>query len=188
MTPPQEWHHYLIEQVGIELYEIPVTIASAAAVYLILLVAIRTFGVRILTATTATDVVVVIMLGAVGGRAILGPSPTLAYGIIALLTLITMESIFRGVQHAGRSGHLLGTKPVLVFVDGKHIPESCKATHTSVDDLNSAIRKAGAPTPNDVKCIVLEPNGTYSVIRAGSEFNVDMFSDVVGAERLSGQS
>ena len=41
-------------------------------------------------------VVVVIMLGAVGGRAILGPSPTLAYGIIALLTLITMEPLFRG--------------------------------------------------------------------------------------------
>ena len=60
-----------------------------------------------------------------------------------------MESIFRGVQHAGGSGHFLGTKPILVFVDGKPVPESCKATHTSVDDLNSAMRKAGAPAEVD---------------------------------------
>ncbi len=186
MAPPNGWGSFLAEQVGIAPYEIPVMIFSAVAIYLLMLASIRVFGTRILSPTTATDAVVVIMLGAVAGRAILGPSPTLSSGAIALVTLISLEAAFHGLQHASDRKRLFDSKPVLLFLDGEPLLDQCERTHTSVEDLNTVMRQSGAAKPDDVKCIILEPTGHYSVIRVGAELDVDMFLEVDGVEYLKG--
>ncbi len=189
MTPPGGWGEYLAAQLGIEWYRVPVVILSAAIIYLAFLVLVRFFGPRVLTVTTVTDAVVVIMLGAVAGRVIIGHPPTVLAGIIGLATLVAMESLFRAFNHTGVIGQLFSSRPVLVFVHGRPIDSACKKTHTSIPDLNAAMRKAGVAHYSDVQCIILEPRGSYSVIREGVELSPDLFSAVEGArEHLFGEA
>ena len=80
MTPPGGWTQAFIEHLGIELWRIPVVVASAVGIYLTFLLLVRVFGVRVLSGWTGFDAVVLIMLGSVAGRVIIGHPPTLAAG------------------------------------------------------------------------------------------------------------
>lgn len=85
---------FLITELSIEPRRIPVVVLSAIGIYLGFMVLVKIFGSRVLSSMTASDAVVVIMFGAVGGRVILGHPPTLAAGLIGLLTLMLLEAAF----------------------------------------------------------------------------------------------
>lgn len=188
MQPPGGWSDYLLTALGIEWYRIPVVIASAVIIYLVFLLLVRIFGARILTVTSGFDALVFIMLGAVAGRVILGHPPTVAAGVIGLVTLMVMEAIFGAIERTWAARRLVSARPVLVFAHGRPIEQACRRTHTSASDLRAAMRRAGIAHPGEVQCIILEPHGEYSVIRAGAPLAPEMFTGGVGAqEHLFGE-
>lgn len=180
----QSWAAYFGEQMGLPLAKIPLIILSAVIVYLAFLLIIRIFGARIFTATTFSSTIGFVMLGALSGRAILGPTPTVAAGIVALLTLVAMEAMFHAVESTRRARYLIGGRPVLVYLDGQPLTKQCQRTHTTKVDLDSAMRSAGLGNPQQVRCIIMEPHGQYSVIRVGEQLDRDLFKHVVGADML----
>ncbi|QBE48432.1 DUF421 domain-containing protein [Leucobacter triazinivorans] len=182
MQPPGGWTDTLIAALGIEWHRIPVVIASAVIIYLVFLLLVRIFGARILTVTSGFDALVFIMLGAVAGRVILGHPPTVAAGVIGLVTLMVMEAIFGAVERTWATRRLVSARPVLVFAHGRAIETACRRTHTSEADLHTAMRRAGVAAPAEVQCIILEPHGDYSLIRAGAPLDPALFAHVVGAE------
>lgn len=184
MTPAQGWGSFIREQMGMPLDMVPVVIASAVIIYLAFLLIVRVFGSRVFAATSFSSTVGFVMLGALAGRAILGPTPTVSAGILALLTLVAMESMFHAVENSTSARFALGGRPILVYVDGAAVEEACRRTHTTLIDLNSAMRSAGVVRPDDVRCIILEPHGHYSVIRTGTELSPELFTHVDGADML----
>jgi uncharacterized membrane protein YcaP (DUF421 family) len=182
MQPPQGWPEYLLQTLGIEWYRIPVVIASAVIIYLVFMLLVRIFGARILTVTSGFDAAVFIMLGAVAGRVILGHPPTVAAGVIGLVTLMCMEAVFGAVERTWASKRWVSSHPVLVFAHGVPLDQACRKTHTSAEDLHSAMRRAGTGHPADVQAIILESSGEYSVIRMGVALDPELFTHVVGAQ------
>ena len=124
MTPPGGWTQAFIDHLGIELWRIPVVVASAIGIYLAFLLLVRVFGVRVLSGWTGFDAVVLIMLGSVAGRVIIGHPPTLAAGAIGLLTLLLLEAAFGAVQQAAgvpgghREGRRVGQAHALGLGEG----------------------------------------------------------------------
>lgn len=184
MMPDEGWGPFIREQMGMPLPMIPVIIASAIVIYLTFLLVVRIFGRRVFSATSFSSTVGFVMLGALAGRSILGLTPTVAAGVLALVTLVALESLFHAIENSTPARYLMGGRPILVFLDGEPVAEACRRTHTSLIDLNSAMRSAGVVRPDEVRCIILEPHGHYSVIRVGSELNPDLFTYVDGAEML----
>lgn len=182
VQPPGGWGPYLIDQLGIEWYRIPIVVLSAVLIYLAFLFLVRTFGARVLTVTSGFDALVFIMLGAVAGRVIIGHPPTVAAGVIGLLTLMVMEAIFGAIERTWEDHRIVSAKPVLVFAHGSAIEAACKKTHTSTTDINSALRRAGISDPHDALCVILEPHGEYSVVRTGSRIDPALFRNVEGAK------
>lgn len=182
MQPPEGWAAYLIETLGIEWYRIPVVVISAVIIYLVFMFLVRLFGARVLTVTSGFDVLVFMTIGAVAGRAILGHPPTVAAGVIALCTLMVLEAIFGAIERTWKSKRLVSLSPVLVFAHGLPLEAACRKTHTSQTDLHAAMRKAGIAHPDEAQCIILEPYGSYSVIRAGQPLDPQLFAHVDGAK------
>ena len=180
MTPPDDWGSFLTQHLGLDLYEMLVVATSAVAMYLVLVLVLRVFGARMMTVSSVSTAVVAIVLGAVAGRAILGTEPTLLAGITALVTLGAMESLFHAVERSQLARDIIGGRPVIVFCNGEPVARACKETGTSEADLRSVMRKAGVADPAEVQCIVLEPQGGYSVVRAGDKLNPDLYRDVEG--------
>lgn len=182
MQPPEGWEAYLVGTIGIEWYRVPVVIASAVIIYLVFMILVRIFGARVLTVTSGFDALVFIMLGAVAGRVILGHPPTVAAGAIGLATLMAMEAIFGTIERTWESKRLVSGRPVLVFAHGRPLEAACRKTHTSRTDLHAALRRAGISHPDQAQCIIHEPHGGYSVIRAGAPLDPELFTFVVGAK------
>ncbi len=184
MEDSGNWWNYIVQQMGMDLRQIPIVIVSAILIYFAFMLSLRVFGARVLSVTTATDAVVVVMLGSVSGRAILGLSPTVTSGLVALATLIALELALHGVRDIKGVRQLVGTDPVVVFANGKPLKGACERTHTSKADLHSAMRKAGIASAEDIQLIILEPNGTYSVIPAGVQVADELLLDVEGGDAL----
>lgn len=184
MQPLEGWGEYLATHLGIELYRVPVVMLSAVIIYVVFLILVRIFGARVLTVTSGFDTLVVIMLGAVAGRAVLGHPPTVAAGVIGLATLMGMEAIFGAVERTWASRRLISGRPVVVFAHGRPVSAACRRTHTSPADLGSAMRRAGIARPEEAQCIILEPHGDYSVIREGAPISPELLVNVDGADLL----
>ena len=185
----EEWTTALIGAIGIEWWRIPIVIFSAVTIYLVFYLLIHIFGPRILTCSTSFDAAVIIMLGAVAGRVVIGHPPTLAPGVIGLVTLVLMEVCFGALNTAlSKSTKYpalgLNKRPVIVFAHGKKIEHYARKTRVTDQDLAFAFRRSGIAAPHQVQCAIMEPNGFISVIREGESLDPALLTGVVGQEFL----
>ncbi|MGV0409289.1 DUF421 domain-containing protein [Corynebacterium resistens] len=169
---------------GIEAWRIPIVIASAIGIYVIFLILVRLFGVRILGSLSSFDAVVIIMFGAVAGRVIIGHPPTVAAGGIGLATLMAMEAVFGAAQHLRGVSRTLAAPPVVVFAHGSPLMDALRREHISTQNLHSAIRAAGIAHRQNVQAVILEPTGSLSVIPVGEKIEPALLDGVEGAEHL----
>src|SRR5699024_1766830 len=103
------------ERLGIGPTHAVAVVVSAVGIYLAFLVLVRVFGARVLTGMGTFDVVVVITIGAVADRVILGHPPTLAAGVIGLLCLFAMEAAFGEARRTIRGARWVNAGPVLLM-------------------------------------------------------------------------
>lgn len=179
----------LRDTLGIELWRIPIVIISAIAIYIVFLLLIRLFGARVLSGLTGFDIVVSIMFGAVAGRVIIGDPPTLTAGIIGLATLLCCVAVFGAIRSNVRIRHTVHARPTVVLAHGQPQRDLMRKTHVTHEDIMNRIRRAGIANLTHVRCIVLEPSGTLSVLGYGVVLDPGVLSGVRGAERvLSGES
>ena len=83
-----------VARLGVDAPGALAVVASAVGIYLAFLLMVRVLGQRVLSRLSTFDAVVVVMLGAVAGRAVLGDTPTLAAGVLGLGTLFALEAGF----------------------------------------------------------------------------------------------
>ena len=183
-TPPQGWPAAIQLELGIEPWRIPLVIASAVIIYMLFLIFVRVFGPRILGKLASFDAVVIIMFGAVAGRVIIGHPPTLAAGVIGLLTLMCLEAIFGAVQNLRGIRHAISGDPILLVAHGEFLPKNMKKAHVTKANIHTAARKAGLTQLTQAKCIILEPTGELSIIREGTDMDPDLLGGVIGREYI----
>lgn len=159
-------------------------VLSAIGIYLAFLVLVRLFGARVLTGMGTFDVVVVITVGAVSGRVILGHPPTLSAGVIGLFCLFTMEAAFGEVRRTLRGARWVNTPPVLLMAGDETLARNLRATHVTVPELSASLRQAGVRHPGEVACAVFEATGRISVVRSGELLDPEMLAGVRDAERI----
>lgn len=184
LAPPQGWGPVLKEQLGIELWRIPIVMIAAIGIYFTFLIAVRLFGQRILSPLGGFDAVVIFMFGAVAGRTVLGHPPSLAAGVIGLLTLMGMEAIFGVVQDVVGLRRTINPPPTVLVAHGELVEETLKRQHITDNAIATALRKAGVRDISEVACMVLESNGSISTLREGHEIDPSLLLGVEGAERV----
>lgn len=126
---------------------------------------LRLFGVRSLATASIADIACVIALGAVVGRTTLLAVPTLATGVTALVVLFTMQ---RGLAVLGRRNRwrrLLGSRPVVLMLDGAIDERALRRCGVSTDMLRQRLRLAGVGCVGQVHLVILESSGAISVLR-----------------------
>lgn len=146
---------------------IGVTIVATVVIYLVLLTLVRVLGARTLANLSTFDFACMVAVGAIVGRTAVLAKPNLLTGIVAVITLFTLQGVF-GLVRARRSGHRIVTPRKVVLVrDGVVDTAALWRARLTEDELRFAVRRAGAPGLAAVGLMVLESNGTISVVRAG---------------------
>jgi len=139
--------------------------ARAALMYVALIVLVRLAKKRFLGGATAFDYILVVLIGAVAGRAMTGGAPYFA-SLFGLVVMIAMHWVFSATsQRSEAFSHFIKGHATVIIKDGKVDKAALAKTHMSGDDLDEDLRDKGVKDPAQVAEARLERSGKLSVIK-----------------------
>jgi uncharacterized membrane protein YcaP (DUF421 family) len=147
-------------------------LAVGAAAYAALLLVLRVSGKRTLATMNAFDLVVTVALGSTLATILLDRQVSFVDGVAALVLLVVLQFIVTwSVVRSRRVRRLVKSAPTLVLRDGVPLPDALRRHRITTGELHQAVRAHGLGDLDAVAAVVLETDGSFSLItrdRAGS--------------------
>ena len=133
--------------------------------YLVLIVIIRLSGKRTLSKWNAFDFVVTIALGSTLSTALVSTQVSLAQSITAFVLIVALQFAitFTSVR-SRRVKNLVKSQPTLLLFQGRFRAETMAQERVVDAEVRAAIRENGIADVERVYAVVLETDGTFSVI------------------------
>ncbi len=172
-------------QIGITPWGALGVVIASATIYFVFAGVISLWWRHFRTTNTAFAFALTVVLGAVLGRSMLGNSPTLVGGLIALVTLLSLEAgLDRIRQHPRFQRRSRGVRAAVVMVGGL-VDHAELARHgVRPAELWVALRRAGVRNVDDVGGVILEADGALTVLRERDRVDRRILVGVKGADRL----
>ncbi|QCB93068.1 DUF421 domain-containing protein [Cellulomonas shaoxiangyii] len=140
-----------------------VLVGSAA--YAALVVVLRTTGKRTLVKLNAFDLVVTVALGSTLATILLSSDVSWAEGVTALVLLAVLQLVVSWVTtHTGRGRSVVTAHPTTLVRDGVVDHVALRGQRLTETELRQAVRASGTGGLDQVARVVLETDGTLSVI------------------------
>lgn len=143
-----------------------IRVAVVAAVgYVMLLALLRASGQRTLSQLTSLDLVITVTLGSAFGRVITARGVALVEVLVAFTALVLLQVLVAYVtSRLPRVRRAITPTPALLYYDGRPIAREMRRARLRETDLLSAARQHGRGSLVGVRAILLEGNGSLSVI------------------------
>lgn len=156
------------------------TLVVGVLAYINLIVLLRISGRRTLSKMNAFDLVVTVALGSTFATILLNQSVSLAQGTLALALLISLQYVMTWSSvRVGWVRKVVTGEPALLFYQGQMLSSAMRAARVTEDEIRSAIRSSGFAAIGEVEAVVLETDGSFSVVKAGSGDSRSSLSDVM---------
>jgi uncharacterized membrane protein YcaP (DUF421 family) len=138
--------------------------------YVALVVILRISGNRTLSKMNAFDLVVTVALGSTLATVLLSESVALAEGVLALALLIALQYVATWLSvRSSAVRSVVKSQPVLLLYDGEFLEREMHRQRVLESEVRAAIRASGIASLSAVKAVVLETDGTFSVISASDD-------------------
>lgn len=140
-------------------------LATGAASYVLLVLLLRLSGKRTLSKLNAFDLVVTVAMGSTLSSALLAKDVPVADALAAFAVLVLGQyAITRLSVFSGRFAQLVRSQPRVLLRDGEFVPAAMRDERVTREEVQAAIRQAGLPRLEDVGAVVLETDGSISVL------------------------
>ena len=137
--------------------------------YLALVALLRVSGGRTLAKLNAFDFVVTVALGSTLATVLLSSDVALLEGVTAMALLVALQYVVAlASSRSRRVQRIVTTEPVLLYRDG-YLSGAMRSARVSEDEVRQAARAAGHPGLAEVSAVVLEGDGSLSVLTATPE-------------------
>lgn len=147
--------------------------------YLALIVWLRLSGKRTLSKWNAFDLVVTISLGSTLATATLSKDVALFEAVLAFALLIALQFIITWLSiRSSLVRRLIKSEPTLLLDQGQFIYEALKSQRVTEAEVRAAIRSVGVAALEGVEAVVLETNGSFSVIKQTESSSRSALADV----------
>jgi uncharacterized membrane protein YcaP (DUF421 family) len=142
------------------------TVVVGVLAYVALVAVLRVSGKRTLSQFNAFDFVVTVALGSTLATILLSRDVSLLQGIFAFLVLIGMQfAITWSSQRSHRVRQLSKAEPTAVVYRGRMLDDVMRRERVLPSEVHAALRDHGLSTPSEADLVVLETDGTVTVIR-----------------------
>jgi uncharacterized membrane protein YcaP (DUF421 family) len=137
------------------------------AAYAALVVVLRFSGKRTLAKLNAFDLVVTVALGSTLATVFLSPDVSWSEGVVALAVLALLQFVVASVTARYPAGRAVVTaEPTVLLRDGVMLDHALSQQRLTESEVRQRIRASGLGDVSDVAAVVLETDGTLSVIPA----------------------
>lgn len=141
------------------------TVLVGTLAYISLLLLVRVSGKRTLSKMNAFDLIVTVALGSTLATILLSKDTPLVEGVLALGLLIFLQFSITWLSVRSKTvSRLVKAEPRLLFHKGEFLQESMKKERVDEGELLQAIRSQGIGRLDQVEAVVLETDGTFSIV------------------------
>ncbi|MGE3539650.1 MAG: DUF421 domain-containing protein [Candidatus Tectimicrobiota bacterium] len=134
--------------------------------YLALVFLLRLSGKRTLSKMNAFDLVVTVALGSTLATILLTKDVALVEGVVALALLIGLQWVIAWLSvRAPWFRQVIKSEPTLLYYQGQHLEHAMRHERVAPDEIRAAVRSAGISDLAHVHAVVLETDGSFSVLR-----------------------
>lgn len=135
------------------------------AAYGALIVMLRASGKRTLSKMNAFDLVVTVALGSTLATVLLNVTVPLAEGVLALALLVYLQFAITWLSvRSPRFRNLIKGEPTLLVHDGQYLHSALVRQRVTQEEIDAALRDSGKSDLAQVKSVVLETDGSMTVI------------------------
>ncbi|CAN5381635.1 DUF421 domain-containing protein [soil metagenome] len=147
--------------------------------YVALIILLRVFGKRTLSKWNAFDFVVTIALGSILASVTLSKNVPLIEGISAFLLLIALQFIITKLSvRFDFIKNIIKAKPTLLLDKGEYLTDALRRQRVDESEVRAAIRAAGFAAIEEIEAVVLETDGTFSVVKHLADGSRSALQDV----------
>ncbi len=141
------------------------TLIVGVLAYVALVVFLRISGKRTLSRMNAFDLIVTVALGSTLATVLLARDVALADGALAFALLIVLQFVVSWSSVRARWVRRLATgEPLMLLYCGEFLPATLQQARVTEDEVRAAIRSAGVDSLGKVHAVVLETDGSFSVV------------------------
>ncbi len=141
----------------------------APLAYLALIILLRVSGKRTLSKMNAFDFVVTVALGSTFATVALSSDVALAEGVTAFLTLIVSQFLITWLSVRSKAvKRFVKSEPSLLFHQGEFLDRAMKRERVTQEEVLAAVREKGQVALGEVGAVVLETDGTFSILSGAS--------------------
>jgi uncharacterized membrane protein YcaP (DUF421 family) len=146
--------------------------------YAILLGALRLTGHRVLSRLNAFDVTIAVAVGSLLANIVITNDVSLAEGALAIGLLVGLQLILARLGRGRRLHKLLKGKPVLLLHKGGILKDRLREQGLTEAGVLFAARSKGIGDLEKIEAIVLETDGSLSVIERSEQATLSALGDV----------
>ncbi|WP_226669863.1 DUF421 domain-containing protein [Metabacillus litoralis] len=138
--------------------------------YLSLILVLRIAGKRTLSKMNAFDLVVTVALGSILATILLNKKVPLFDGITAFATLSFLQFIVAWLSTRSKTfSKFVKSQPQLLYFKGEYLIQSMKKERITENEILQATRSQGVLSMKDVEAVVLESDGSLSILKKTQE-------------------
>jgi uncharacterized membrane protein YcaP (DUF421 family) len=141
------------------------TLIIGVMAYTALVLLLRVSGKRTLSKMNAFDLIVTVALGSTLATILLSKDVVLAQGLLALGLLIGMQYAVTWLSvRLPRLAQIVKNEPSLLFYQGRYLPAALQRERVTASEVRAAIRAQGQTDLAAVSAVVLETDGSITVM------------------------
>ena len=147
--------------------------------YVAMILCLRISGKRTLAKWNAFDFVVTIALGSILATILLSKQTPLAEGVLAFSFLIALQFLITKISVNSKFvRRSIKAEPTLLLRDGKFLDKALKRQRVTESEIRAAVRAKGFAALEAVEAVVLETDGSFSVVKKSETESFSAMQDV----------
>ena len=148
--------------------------------YLALVFILRISGKRTLAKMNAFDFVITVTIGSAFGRVLTAKNVTISEAVTVFVLLAFLQFIFSYMETRSSSfRNLITSQPKMLYYKIGFIEENLRKERLDKKDVLGSIRKKGFGSLEEVEAVILETDGTVSVIGKSENSSRSTYSDLL---------
>jgi uncharacterized membrane protein YcaP (DUF421 family) len=135
--------------------------------YVGLVIMLRISGNRTLSKMNSFDLVVTVAFGSTLSTILVNKNVTLATGLAALGLLVVLQLLITWCSvRSPLASSIVKTAPTVLLLDGKLRRDAMRRVRVTGEEVMAAVRQQGQGSLGDIDAVILESDGSLSVISA----------------------
>ena len=147
--------------------------------YIALVALLRVSGKRTLSKMNAFDFIITVAFGSTLASVILSKNVSLLEGVAAFAVLIICQYLITYFSvRSERFQHFVKASPTLLYHQGRYLREVMRRQRVTEEEVQAGVRESGHLSMDAVAAVVLETDGSFSVLSTSNNDDVSAMSNV----------